>query len=137
MKNLSFLFFLIVFVIASCKKKAESNCSAKVCTEEFRSVVLFTQTNGGTPTEVNFIQVKNNRTGKIYNNIQKTTNPINGKIAYVIATDNQVNDFSETGDKLIISITSNNGSMTTEMTIAGGECACHIEKISGAEILIL
>lgn len=134
MKNL-ILALLMGSALLSCKKKtADSACGDKICTEEFRSIVITFADNKGLGTEVKDVSVVNQRTGeKIYVNSGATANLING--VHIIANDGNTKNLSEEGDDLKITGTSVATMQTKSAVIKvrGGRCACHISKVSGPE----
>jgi hypothetical protein len=134
MKNL-ILALLIGSALLSCKKKTTgSDCENKICTEEFRSIVIRFVDNKGFGTEVKDFSVVNQRTGeKVYANLSPTANLIIG--AHIIVDDGNTKSFSEEGVDLKITGTSVETRQTKSAVIKvqGGKCACHINKVSGPE----
>lgn len=134
MKNL-ILGLLIGSALLSCKKKTtDSDCKNKVCTEEFRSIVIRFVDNKALGTEVKDVSVVNQRTGeKVYANSSATVNLIIG--AHIVVDDGNTKSFSEEGDDLKITGTSVATKQTKSaiIKVTGGICACHINKVSGPE----
>lgn len=122
--------------LLSCKKKTtgDSDCENKICTEEFRSVTIQFVDNKGQVTEVKDFSVINQRTGeKVYANSAITANLSTG--AYIVVDDGNTKSFSEEGDDLKITGTSEKTGQKKSaiIKVTGGKCACHINKISGPE----
>jgi len=134
MKNL-ILALLMGSALLSCKKKTtDSACGDKMCTEEFRSLVIKFVNNKGLGTEVKDVSVVNQRTGeKVYANSGATANLIIG--AHIVVDDGNTKSLSEEGDDLKITGTSVETKQTKSAVIKvqGGRCACHINKVSGPE----
>lgn len=134
MKNL-ILALLMGSALFSCKKKTtDSACGDKMCTEEFRSLVIKFVNNKGLGTEVKDVSVVNQRTGeKVYANSGATANLIIG--AHIVVDDGNTKSLSEEGDDLKITGTSVETKQTKSAVIKvqGGRCACHINKVSGPE----
>lgn len=137
MKNL-ILALLMGSAMLSCKKKtSDSPCGFKVCTEEFRSIVIRFVDNKGIGTEVKDVSVVNQRTGeKVYSNSSAAANLIIG--AHIVVDDGSTKSLSEEGDDLKITGTSVETKQTKSVVIKvqGGRCACHINKVSGPEQII-
>jgi len=128
------LVLLIGLGLLSCKKKTTSECDDKMCTYEFRSVVFRFLDNKGEGAEVKDFSVINQRTGaKVTANSSATSSLIKG--AFVIVDDGNTRSLSEAGDNLKITGTSVQTNQTKSATIkvSGGECACHIGKLSGPD----
>ena len=92
----------------------------------------------GNPLTVKDFSAVNKRTGEstMQNNEPAT---VNNKGIYVVASDADVKKLSEAGDALIVSATNpvSNKKIDTEFVVAGGLCACHVNKISGpAEVTL-
>lgn len=134
MRNL-ILGLLIGSALLSCKKKTtDSDCKNKICTEEFRSIVIRFVDNKALDTEVKDVSVVNQRTGeKVYANSAATANLTKG--AYIVVDDGNTKSFSEEGDDLKITGTSVETKQTKSaiIKVTGGICACHINKVSGPE----
>ena len=134
MKNL-ILALLIGSALLSCKKKTTgSDCENKICTEEFRSLVIKFVDNKALGTEVKDFSVVNQRTGeKVFANSGAGANLIKG--AYIVVDDGNTKSLSEEGDDLKVTGTSVETKQTKSAVIKvqGGRCACHINKVSGPE----
>lgn len=126
---------LIALSVLSCKKnKTKTDCMDKMCTYEFRSVGFRFMNNKGEGAEVKDFSVINQRTGeKVMANSSMTSNLVKG--AFIIADDGNVRSLSEQGDNLKITGTSvqTNQTKSAVMKVSGGECACHIAKLSGPD----
>ncbi|SDE49196.1 hypothetical protein SAMN04488024_12515 [Pedobacter soli] len=126
---------LIALSVLSCKKnKTKTDCRDKMCTYEFRSVGFRFMDNKGEGAEVKDFSVINQRTGeKVMANSSMTSNLVKG--AFIIADDGNVRSLSEQGDNLKITGTSvqTNQTKSAVIKVSGGECACHIAKLSGPD----
>lgn len=129
------LALLLVSALLSCEeKKTDSECEDRICTEEFRSLVVKFVDNKGVAAEVKDFSVVNQRTGeKVYANSAAMSNLIKG--SYIIVDDGNTKSLSEAGDDLKITGTSaeTNQTKSAVVKVKGGKCACHIEKVSGPE----
>ena len=133
--KLYILIFLLAFLLA-CDKPG-TNCQQGACTQEFRMINIQTQDQTGKPAVALKVDAINARTKKQYSNIKSQTNPFNGVVSYTIATDGEKADFSEKGDKLTILFTTATTTFTSDFVISGGNCACHISKISGTNTIVI
>lgn len=133
MKKITLL-LLMGIALFSCEKNKTSDCGAKMCTEEFASVMFKFVDNKGAGAEVKDFNVINQRTGeRVMANSSIYTSTIKG--VFIIVDDNNKLSLSEQGDDLKITGTSVETSQTKSVVIkvSGGKCACHINKISGPE----
>ncbi|WP_175636505.1 hypothetical protein [Pedobacter ghigonis] len=135
MMKKTILALFIGLSVLSCKKnKAKSDCLDKMCTYEFRSVVFRFMDNKGEGAEVKDFSVINQRTGaKVTTNSSANSNLIKG--AFIIVDDGNTRSLSEGGDNLKITGTSvqTNQTKSAIIKVSGGECACHINKLSGPD----
>ncbi|TKC65133.1 hypothetical protein FBD94_00810 [Pedobacter hiemivivus] len=129
------LALLLVSALLSCKEKTtDTGCEDRICTEEFRSLVIKFVDNKTVGTEVKDFSVVNQRTGeKVYANSAAASNLIKG--SFIIVDDGNTKSMSEAGDDLKITGTSveTNQTKSAIIKVKGGKCACHIEKVSGPE----
>jgi len=134
MKNL-ILTLLFVSTLLSCEEKTnEPDCEDKMCTMEFRSLVIKFVDNKGAAAEVKDFSVVNQRTGeKVNANSSIGANLPKG--SYVTVDDGNTKKLSEAGDDLKITGTSveTNQTKSAIVKVKGGKCACHIQKVSGPE----
>jgi len=134
MKKLALALLLISTFLACKKKSTGSECGNRICTEEFRSLVIKFSDKKGLPAEIKDFNVVNQRTGeKVYANSAMTSSLIKG--SFIIVDDGNVKDLSESGDDLKVTGTSVETNQTKSVTVKvkGGKCACHIDKLSGPE----
>ncbi|MNK45554.1 hypothetical protein D3C87_643160 [compost metagenome] len=134
MKKTILALFIGLSVLSCKKNKAKSDCLDKMCTYEFRSVVFRFMDNKGEGAEVKDFSVINQRTGaKVTTNSSATSNLIKG--AFIIVDDGNTRSLSEGGDNLKITGTSvqTNQTKSAIIKVSGGECACHINKLSGPD----
>lgn len=129
------LALLVGSTLLSCKKKTSgSDCENKICTEEFRSIVIKFVDNKALDTEVSGFSVINQRTGeKVFANSSIAMNLAKGN--YIVVDDGNTKSLSEEGDNLKITGTSVETKQTKSaiIKVQGGKCACHINKVSGPE----
>lgn len=134
MKNLILALFMGSALLSCKKKTADSACGNKMCTQEFRSIVIRFVDNKAIGTEIKDLSVVNQRTGeKVYANSATTANLTIG--AHIVVDDGNTKSLSEEGDDLKITGTSVATKQTKSAVIKvqGGNCACHINKVSGPE----
>lgn len=134
MKSL-ILALMLASTLLSCEKnKTDSACEEKTCTEEFRSLTVKFVDNKGLPAGLKTFNVINQRTGE---NVYATSAALSNlaKGSYLIVDDRNTKNLSEEGDDLKITGTSEetNQVKSAIIKVKGGQCACHIEKLSGPE----
>ena len=130
------LCIILVLFLGSCHNVEQAPCENLICTQEFRMItVKFTDTNGE-PLLVKDFKSINLRTNKplTSSNIDAT---IFTKGVYIVATDTNLSDLSNEGDRIKVSATHpTNGTLKeAEFVISGGICNCHVSKISGPEVV--
>jgi hypothetical protein len=122
-------------LVLSCTKSTDSDCPKdRMCTEEFRSLTVSFTDNKGAPTAAKDYSAVLVRTGDtIKSNLNTVSNMVPG--AFIVIDDSYTSKLSETGDEIKVSATSVQTKQTksTVIKVSGGECACHIKKVSGAE----
>ena len=99
--------------------------------------IKFTDTSGNALTVKDYSSI-NKRTNKpMMQNNEPTT--INNKGNYIVASDADRAQLSESGDTILVSAThpQTNKKIETEFVVSGGICACHINKISGPAEVVL
>lgn len=136
MKKIALVLLLGVALLTCKKNKTTSDCGDKICTEEFASVTLKFVDNKGAGAEVKDFSVINQRTGeRIAANSSIYTSTIKG--VFIIVDDNNKLGLSEQGDNLKITGTSveTNQTKSDVIKVSGGKCACHINKISGPQLI--
>ncbi len=134
MKKITFALLMGIALLTCKKNKTTSDCGGKICTEEFASIMIKFVDNKGAGTEVKDVDVINQRTGKrIMANSSISTNTTKG--VFIVVDDQNKLDLSDQGDDLKITGTSVGTQQTKSVIIkvSGGECACHIAKISGPD----
>ena len=130
-----FILFLAAMTFSACKtSETPAECESKICDERFSYVIVsFTDKNGvGIPVK-NYSAV-NQRTGDTLKSATLATlSLVPG--TYVIADDSHKKLLAENGDDIKISGTNEatNQTKTAIVKIAGGKCACHIQKLSGPD----
>jgi len=132
------LAILLVSALLSCKEKTtDTGCEDRICTEEFRSLVIKFVDNKAVGAEVKDFSVVNQRTGeKVYANSAAASSLVKG--SFIIVDDGNTKSLSEAGDDLKITGTSveTNQTKSAIIKVKGGKCACHIEKVSGPEQIV-
>lgn len=127
------LFCVIVFM--ACHKKEISDCRNRICTTESRSIVFTFTDKSGTGVAVKDYSVVNMRTGE---SVKRNVSGLSlAPGTYIVLDDSYVNKLSAEGDDIKISgkLEATGQTKSTIMKVAGGACACHIQKISGADKL--
>lgn len=132
MKRSLYLFF-ITFLIAC---SPETVCENLICTEQFESISIRFLDGEGKPLIVKDFRAINLRTQKSLDseNLIDTTY---AKGIYTVASDANLHDLSEKGDRIKVSAKHpvSGVSKESEFVVSGGKCACHVKKVSGpAEI---
>jgi hypothetical protein len=112
----------------------EANPECGACTMEFRTVQVQVVDTGGTPVQELEVVVRNERTGEILDVDQESGGF--GAGMYAVVTDGNVDDLSETGDRLVFRAT--DGTLVAEGTFVVGRdrCSCHIVRETGPERLV-
>lgn len=126
------LYSLSITLLISCSP--ETICDDLICTLEFRSVNIKFLDAEGDPLVVKDFKAINLRTQKsmVTENLIDT---IYAKGIYTVASDANLHDLSEKGDKIRVSAKHPVNGITkeSEFVITGGKCSCHVGKISGPE----
>ncbi|RYZ91818.1 MAG: hypothetical protein EOP47_30945 [Sphingobacteriaceae bacterium] len=123
---------MAVIALASCEK-SNSDCRDKICTDEFAMVTVKFLDTVSEPVNVKNFSAVNQRTkdtirsNQSYNSFEKGV--------YVVVDDNYRKNLADSGDNILVSATDSisHQTKTAVIKVAGGECACHIKKLSGAE----
>ncbi|TKC00629.1 hypothetical protein [Pedobacter cryophilus] len=129
--------FITVIMFWSCNKPEEINCENLICTQEFRIVNVKFIDALGNAIEVKDFKSLNLRTNKDLTS-SNYVDPINAKGYYTVVTDANTKDLSSKGDYIRVSAKHPvNGTIKeVDFVVSGGECACHISKISGPEEIV-
>lgn len=139
MKKLVYLFFISVSFLVACSatKTNPVECGEMICTQEFRMVQVKFKDAAGDPVVVKDYSAINKRTGAstVQNNDPVTEN---NRGFYIVASDADVKNLSESGDVIIVNAThpTTNKKVTAEFVVNGGLCACHINKVSGPSEIV-
>lgn len=132
------LVLLAAMALASCKEKniAANKCGDRVCTEEYATLVINIVNKNGSPAllKKNGYTVENLRTQKPVYYPPAVDYQFDPGYYFVIA-DNSVKELSEAGDDIKVTATDSltNQAKTATLKVSGGECACHIKKLSGPD----
>lgn len=135
MKKLVLPFFITALFFGCDKEKNNDKepviCPPMACTEVFMSVTVKFVDPLGNPVVLKNYSSVNLRTKDTL--AQNAIDPINSKGFYLVANDNHTRKLSEKGDSILVKGTHPTSNQTIQGTlvVAGGKCACHIEKISG------
>ncbi len=108
-----------------------------MCTQEFRMVQVKFKDSAGNPVTVKDFAAKIKRTNEsTAQNDDPST--INNQGIYTVASDADVRKLAESGEAIAVTAThpTTGKKVSADFVIAGGLCACHINKVSGpAEII--
>ncbi|TKC04397.1 hypothetical protein [Pedobacter frigoris] len=128
------LALLMAGTLLACKKdRNNTDCGNKICTDIFVSATVKFVDNKGLAAEVKDYSVVNQRTGEKIDAHFTSSYYVKG--SYLVVNDNFTSKLSEAGDDLKVTGTSveTNQTKSAVVKVKGGECACHIEKVSGPE----
>lgn len=117
-------------LFASCEKSTK--CGERLCDASFAYItVQFVDENGNGIAVKNYSAV-NQRTK---DTLATSMLPDGVPGAYVVADDSHVRKLSENGDEIKVTATDSatDVTKTAVFKVSGGECECHISKISGPE----
>ncbi|MBE9584143.1 hypothetical protein IM792_06765 [Mucilaginibacter sp. JRF] len=128
------LFAIASTLLLSCGKKSVSTCQDKVCTEEFAMITMLFKNKNGKGEPLSIITVINKRTNQP---VDRSTSAMLDMVpgGYLIIDDLSTKTLSESGDDILITATDSAGTQTkaTTIKVAGGKCACHVQKLSGPD----
>lgn len=128
------LILIFAVALASCDKKEPAECEARMCTENFVMISFSFTDKDGNPAAVKNYSAINQRTG---DTIRSTSaaymNMVPG--SFIVVDDAYREKLSAEGDDIKVSATSEaTGQIKSAMLkVAGGKCACHVQKLSGPE----
>ena len=128
------LILLCAALFTSCDKKEPSDCGAIACTLEFRSVGISFTDKDGNPAAVKNYSAINQRTGESVK-IPGAPNLTLLQGTFIVVDDSHRKSLSAEGDEIKVTGTSEatNQTKSAIVKVAGGECSCHIEKLSGPD----
>jgi len=129
-----FIALLIVCCLGCTKKQSEIlDCPAKPCTMNFVSVTVQFREKNGNVVEVKNYTVVNQRTKE---SLLSTNTGINFAGYYTIVDDSMLRKLSTNGDEVVVTAThpTNGQTKTATYKISGG-CNCHVERISGPQVI--
>lgn len=101
-----------------------------MCTMEFRSVTVNVSDANGVPVSGLAVTVTNERTGAV---LDVPQDAMSGSGTYAVATDGNVSDVSEAGDRLRFHAQGGGRTADAVFVVSRDACACHITKESGPE----
>ncbi len=127
---LSLIPAILLFLVAACDRETE--CPPRFCTEQFVSVALSFADASGNPVPVRDVAAVNTRTGTNYAPEAAGIRPDSAS-RYIIITDSEKQTVSGRGDTIRVTAAhaATGQEKTAELVVSGGECACHIQKVSG------
>lgn len=129
---------LLIGIFLSCNEKSnlDAVCKPRICTEEYRSVTVRFKDHTGDFILVDDYKVTHRASGKDLKRDSALMVP-NEKY-YLVLADGDKDHYKEEGEEFIVSATHPLNKQKAEaiFKIAGGKCACHIEKISGPNEII-
>jgi hypothetical protein len=123
----------IVLSLQYCSS-AKITGAEKICTTEFRIIRIQFKDASGKDVAVNDYHAINKRTGK---SVKQTDEGLPG--FYAVASDADLPALSTSGDTIQVTArqSQTNETIQVPFVIRGGEEACHIEKISGPEVITI
>jgi hypothetical protein len=131
---------LIVLLIAGffgcTKKQVETlqDCPAQPCTLSFASINVKFLDKSGNAVEVKNYSAFNKRTEK--NLVTGSQKVMNEPGSYTIADDGMRSQLSTQGDEIVVSATHpTTGQVKTATYKISGGCNCHVERISGPQVI--
>lgn len=132
---LSLIPAILLFLVAACDRETE--CPPRFCTEQFVSVTLSFADTSGNPVPVRDVSAVNTRTGANYAP-EAAVIPPDSASRYLIITDSHKETLSGTGDTIRVTAAQAATGLvkTADLVVSGGECACHIQKVSGPERVV-
>jgi len=136
-KKVSFLLLLIA-VFAACKgNKQENGCGVQSCTLEYTYLgIVITDKQNTYPAITGFSAI-NLRTNKALSPVKYPPNIDFVAGFTLLATDDNIKDFSTDGDDVKITATNTATHQTLSATIkVAGGCGCHVKKISGPDKIV-
>lgn len=134
MKKYSYILFLCCLYL-SCSDK-ETPCGKINCSGTEKPVSITTINGKGEPVEAASVEIENTRTGKKYKYPEIRPLVLPSSVSYLILIAPE--QFSGEGDLVVVSITSKSGKVYSKnIMIKGGYCTCEIQKVSGADLIII
>lgn len=136
-KKVSLLLLLIACFSACSGNKQKNGCGIETCTLEYAYVAIVFKDKQNKYPPLKDITVINLRTNKPLSPAKQSLIIDFTPGTVLIASDDNIKDFSTAGDDVKISATNSetNQTQTAIVKIAGG-CACHISKKSGPDTVI-
>ncbi|RZK81897.1 MAG: hypothetical protein EOO92_03720 [Pedobacter sp.] len=135
MKKLS-LFLLAATLLISCdKEETEQDCAADVvCDASFAMISIQFVDKDNKGIEIKDYSAINQRTkDSVHSASSATINTTPG--TFIVVDDANRSKLSTSGDEIKVSGTNplTNQTKSATIKVAGGKCACHVTKISGAD----
>lgn len=137
MKKLLLLFFITAALVSCGKDQSESDCASMVCDASFSTLTFsFTDKDGNGVSVKNYSAV-NQRTGDTV----KASSAIYVDLSpgfFLVVDDAYKSKLSAKGDDIKISGTyeATGQTKTATIKVSGGDCKCHIEKLSGPDKIV-
>jgi hypothetical protein len=128
----SLLLPVVLFSACSNSSTKQTSCGSQACTDIFESIDISYTNSSGAPLMVKGFSVIDTRTNTA---IKESGDIITNPGTYVVVHDSYLKNLSADGDNLQVSATDSltNQTKTTIIKVSGGQCACHVTKISGAD----
>ena len=129
---ISILLPVVLFSACSNSSTKQTSCGSRACTDIFASIDISFTNSSGAPLIVKSYSVIDTRTNAA---IKESGDIITNPGTYVVVDDSYLKYLSADGDNLQVSATDSltNQTKTTIIKVSGGQCACHVTKISGAD----
>jgi hypothetical protein len=137
LKKIAPVLLAAISLLTACDKYTNSKCGDKICDLSFASlrIMFVDKDNKGVFLKKNSYSAVNQRTNDTIK--ITTTNPQALVVvgSYPVVNDNYTQKLSEAGDDIKVTGTDSltNQTKSAIITVAGGECACHIKKLSGPD----
>lgn len=126
---------LLIACNFGCTKKQTSvlNCPAQMCTMIFASITVQFQDKNGSAVTVKNYTVVNQRTNE---SLTSSGTGMNSAGHYTVVDDGMLKKLSTEGDDIVVTAThpTNGQTKTATYKISGG-CNCHVDRISGPQVI--
>jgi hypothetical protein len=131
-KKIFIVLFLACFFGCTKKQSEVLDCPPQACTMVFASISVHFQDKNGNAVNVKNFTAINQRTNET---LSSGSPGLNGT-GYTIADDSMRSKLSTKGDEVIVTAThpTNGQTKTATYKISGG-CNCHVERISGPQVV--
>ncbi|MGN8071604.1 hypothetical protein [Mucilaginibacter sp. SG564] len=136
-KKVSFLLLIIAGFTACKGNKQKNGCGVQTCTLEYAYLGIVITDKQNTHPAITGFSAINVRTNKPLTPVKYPPNVDFVAGFTLLATDDNIKDFSTDGDDIKITATNaaTHQTLSTIITIAGG-CNCHVKKVSGPDKMV-